>query len=522
MPIQSIHARQIWDSRGNPTVEVDLTTEKGVFTAAVPSGASTGVHEAVELRDGDKSKYLGKGVTKAVANVNDVIAPKLIAANIDIVDQEAVDNFLIELDGTANKGKLGANAILGVSMAVAKAAAAQKGVPLYAHFADLAGIKPPFILPVPAMNVINGGSHAGNALAFQEFMLLPTGAADFEEAMQMGTETYHTLKSVIKKKYGIDATNVGDEGGFAPNVQGAEESLDLLTEAISKAGYTGKVQIGLDVASSEFYKDGKYDLDFKNPNSDASKWLTGKELAEVYHSLVQKYDIVSIEDAFDQDDVAAWVEFNATNGIQLVGDDLTVTNPERVKMAGERRACNGLLLKVNQIGTITESIKATTIADLVVGLGVGQIKTGAPCRSERVAKNTKIQIVGDDLTVTNPKRIQTAIEKKSCNGLLLKVNQIGTITESIKATQLASSDGWGTMVSHRSGETEDTTIADLVVGLGTGQIKTGAPCRSERVAKYNRLIRIADEIKQAGGSVRYAGSDGLSRGPNPAPLAKKQ
>merc|ERR1712093_504942 len=402
MPIQKIHARQIWDSRGNPTDEVDVVTEKGLFTAAVPSGASTSVHEAVELRDGDKNKYFGKGVTKAVANVNDVIAPKLISAGIDIVDQEAIDKFLIELDGTPNKGKLGANAILGVSMAVAKAAAGQKGVPLYAHFADLAGVKPPFVLPVPAMNVINGGSHAGNALAFQEFMLLPTGAADFDEAMQMGTETYHTLKNVIKKKYGIDATNVGDEGGFAPNVQGTEESLEILTEAIAKAGYTGKVQIGLDVASSEFYKDGKYDLDFKNPNSDSSKWLTGKQLAEFYNSLVDKYDIVSIEDPFDQDDWEAW---------------------------------------------------------------------------SHLTQNTKIQI--------------------------------------------ASSDGWGTMVSHRSGETEDTTIADLVVALGTGQIKTGAPCRSERVAKYNRLLKIADEIKQNGGSVVYAKSEGLSRGPNAAPLSKK-
>ncbi|GAA6063195.1 hypothetical protein JCM10212_000497 [Sporobolomyces blumeae] len=446
MSISKVHARQIWDSRGNPTVEVDITTDKGLFRAAVPSGASTGIHEAVELRDGDKSKYLGKGVTKAVANVNDIIGPKLVEAKLDITNQEAVDQFLIDLDGTPNKGKLGANAILGVSMAVAKAAAGQKGVPLYAHFADLAGRKGAYVLPVPAMNVINGGSHAGNALAFQEFMLLPTGAKDFDEAMQMGTETYHTLKSVIKKKYGIDATNVGDEGGFAPNVKGAEESLDLLTEAISKAGYTGKVQIGLDVASSEFYKDGKYDLDFKNPNSDPSKWLTGKELAENYNQLVDKYDIVSIEDPFDQDDWEAWTY---------------------------------------------------------------------------LTQNTKIQIVGDDLTVTNPKRIQTAIEKKSCNGLLLKVNQIGTITESIKATQLAQSDGWGVMTSHRSGETEDTTIADLVVGQGNGQIKTGAPCRSERVAKYNQIIRIADELKQAGIEYTYAGSNCLSRGTTAAPLSKQ-
>merc|ERR1712093_411612 len=320
MPIQKIHARQIWDSRGNPTVEVDVVTEKGLFTAAVPSGASTGVHEAVELRDGDKNKYFGKGVTKAVANVNDVIDPKLISAGIDIVDQEAIDKFLIELDGTPNKGKLGANAILGVSMAVAKAAAGQKGVPLYAHFADLAGVKPPFVLPVPAMNVINGGSHAGNALAFQEFMLLPTGAADFDEAMQMGTETYHTLKNVIKKKYGIDATNVGDEGGFAPNVQGAEESLEILTEAIAKAGYTGKVQIGTDVAASEFYKDGKYDLDFKNPDSKPETWLTGKELSEYFKVWFDKYPFVSIEDPFDQDDWDAYATFNKMCGkdVQIV------------------------------------------------------------------------------------------------------------------------------------------------------------------------------------------------------------
>ncbi|KDE04923.1 enolase [Microbotryum lychnidis-dioicae p1A1 Lamole] len=443
MAITKIFGRQVWDSRGNPTVEVDVHTEKGLFRGTVPSGASTGIHEAVELRDGDKSKYGGKGVHKAVANVNDVIAPALIKENIDITDQKKIDEFLIQLDGTPNKGKLGANAILGVSIAVAKAAAAEKGVPLYQHFAELAGVKPPYILPVPAFNVINGGSHAGNALAFQEFMLLPVGAKDFNEAMQMGTETYHVLKAVIKKKYGQDAVNVGDEGGFAPNVQGAEDSLELLKEAIEKAGYTGKVKIGLDVASSEFYKDGKYDLDFKNPNSDPSKWLTGVQLSEVYSKMVQDYDIISIEDPFDQDDWEAWSHLRA---------------------------------------------------------------------------NSPIQIVGDDLTVTNPIRIKTAIEKKACNGLLLKVNQIGTITESIAAAQLSQSDGWGVMVSHRSGETEDTTIADLVVGLGVGQIKTGAPCRSERVAKYNRLIQIYEEI---GSSAQFAGDKGLSSGTNPAPLAKQ-
>ncbi|KAL8286518.1 hypothetical protein RQP46_004535 [Phenoliferia psychrophenolica] len=446
MPISKIHARQVWDSRGNPTVEVDVTTEQGVFRAAVPSGASTGIHEAVELRDGDKTKYGGKGVHKAVANVNDLIAPALIKAALDIKDQAAIDDFLIKLDGTANKGKLGANAILGVSMAVAKAAAALKGVPLYQHFAELAGIQPPYILPCPCFNVINGGSHAGNALAFQEFMILPVGATDFNEAMQMGTETYHMLKKLINKKYGIDATNVGDEGGFAPNVSGAEESLEILTEAIKAAGYAGKVKIALDVASSEFYKDGKYDLDFKNPKSDPSKWLTGVELAALYTSFTEKYDIISIEDPFDQDDWEAWTH---------------------------------------------------------------------------LTKTTAIQIVGDDLTVTNPARIETAIQKKACNGLLLKVNQIGTITESIKASQLAQSDGWGVMVSHRSGETEDTTIADLVVALGVGQIKTGAPCRSERVAKYNALIRIDDEIKSAGGTTRYAGNLGFSVGPTAAPLSKK-
>lgn len=437
MAIKSIFARQIFDSRGNPTVEIDLTTEKGTFRAGVPSGASTGVHEAVELRDGDKSQYLGKGVLKAVDHVNKVIAPELLKAGLAVTDQSAIDNFLIKLDGTPNKGKLGANAILGVSMAVAKAGAAEKGLPLYAHIAQLANTKTPYVLPLPCMNVINGGSHAGNALAFQEFMILPTGASNFQEAMRMGTETYHALKSVIKSKYGIDATNVGDEGGFAPNVQGAEESLEILTEAINKAGYEGKVKIALDVASSEFYKDGKYDLDFKNPKSDPSKWLTGVELSETYIKMIKKYGIVSIEDPFDQDDWEAWSHFT---------------------------------------------------------------------------KNAGIQIVGDDLTVTNPLRIKTAIEKKACNGLLLKVNQIGTITESIEAARLAQSDGWGVMVSHRSGETEDTTIADITVGLGVGQIKTGAPARSERVAKYNALLRISDEITQAGQSVVYASDKGLSAG----------
>jgi enolase len=423
--IKSIFARQIFDSRGNPTVEVDLTTEKGLFRAAVPSGASTGIYEALELRD-KTGEYHGKGVGKAVNNVNSIIAPALVGKDLNITDQAAIDQIMFDLDGTENKGKLGANAILGVSLAVCKAAAAHKGVPLYRHLADLAGNKD-LILPVPCFNVINGGSHAGNKLAMQEFMLLPTGAKSFSEAMKMGTEIYHHLKSVIKGKYGQDACNVGDEGGFAPNILDNFEGLELLTLAIEKAGYTGKIKIGMDVAASEFCKDKKYDLDFKNPNSNPADWLTSDQLFEVYKSFVAKYPVVSIEDAFDQDDWEAWTKMNAALDIQLVGDDLLVTNP---------------------------------------------------------------------------KRVQTGIDKKACNSLLLKVNQIGSVTESIMACKMSQDAGWGVMVSHRSGETEDTFIADLVVGLCTGQIKTGAPCRSERLAKYNQLLRIEEEL---GDKARYAG-----------------
>jgi len=429
MSIKSIHARSIYDSRGNPTVEVDLTTEKGVFRAAVPSGASTGVHEALELRDGDKTKWLGKGVLKAIENINAIIAPAVVAKGLDPVDQRGLDNFLLALDGTENKSKLGANAILGVSMAATKAAAAAKGVPLYRHIADLAGIKD-VVLPVPAFNVINGGSHAGNKLAMQEFMILPVGAATFTEAMRMGSEVYHNLRAVIKAKYGLDACNVGDEGGFAPNISSSDEGLELLVAAIAKAGYTGAIKIGMDCAASEFFKDGKYDLDFKNPASNPADYLTGAQLVDLYGSFIAKYPVVSIEDGFDQDDWESWSVLTA------------------------------------------------------VGVEKG------------------VQIVGDDLTVTNPKRIKTAIEKKSCDTLLLKVNQIGSITEAIDAALLAKSSGWGVMVSHRSGETEDSFIADLVVGLSTGQIKTGAPCRSERLAKYNQILRIEEEL---GANAKYAG-----------------
>uniref|UniRef100_A0AAV1U9I3 phosphopyruvate hydratase n=1 Tax=Peronospora matthiolae TaxID=2874970 RepID=A0AAV1U9I3_9STRA len=424
--IQSIHAREIIDSRGNPTVEVELTLSdrSEIFRASVPSGASTGIHEAVELRDGGK-RYAGKGVQQAVTNVKQLLAPQL--QGWDPSHQREIDHLMCELDGTENKSKLGANAILGVSLAVAKAGAAVKAVPLYQHFADLIG-NPSLVLPVPSFNVINGGSHAGNKLAFQEFMLLPTGAESFSEAMAMGCEVYHHLKTVIKQKYGQDATNVGDEGGFAPNIQSNREGVELLMTAINRAGYDGKIGIGMDVASSEFLtKDGKYDLDFKSENS--TDLLTGEELGQLYTDLATEFPIVSIEDPFDQDD---WTHYSAFT--KAIGD--------------------------------------------------------------------KVQVVGDDLLCTNPKRIATALDKKACNALLLKVNQIGSVTESIDAVALAQKNGWGVMTSHRSGETEDSYIADLAVGLATGQIKTGAPCRSERLAKYNQLLRIEEAL---GSDAKYAG-----------------
>eukprot|EP00298_Acanthocystis_sp_HF-20_P001726 c12161_g1_i1.p1 GENE.c12161_g1_i1~~c12161_g1_i1.p1 ORF type:complete len:450 (-),score=170.84 c12161_g1_i1:84-1397(-) len=431
MSIKEIRAREILDSRGNPTVEVDLITDKGLFRAAVPSGASTGIHEALELRDDDKSRYLGKGVLKAVDNVNTKIAPLL--KGLDPVNQQAIDEVMLKADGTANKNTFGANAILAVSMAVCKAGAAHKGVPLYQHIADLAGVTK-FILPVPAFNIINGGSHAGNKLAMQEFMILPVGASSFREALRMGAEVYHHLKTVIKKKYGQDAVNVGDEGGFAPNIQSSYEGLDLIQEAIAKAGYTGKVKIGMDVAASEFYTaDKKYDLDFKTEGDakDKSQTLSSDELLAMYTDFITKYPFVSIEDPFEQDDWESYTKMQAELG-------------------------------------------------------------------------GKIQIVGDDLLVTNPKRIQTGIEKKACNALLLKVNQIGSVSEAMQACRDAHNAGWTVMVSHRSGETEDTFIADLVVGLGTGQIKTGAPCRGERTAKYNQLARIEEEL---GDKSTYAGEN---------------
>jgi len=413
--IQKVHAREVLDSRGNPTVEVDLTTEDGLFRAMVPSGASTGVHEALELRDGDKSRYLGKGVLKAVENVNTKIAD--VVAGMDPTKQEEVDKAMIDADGTENKSSFGANAILGVSMATCKAGAAAKKVPLYKHIAELAGVTE-FVLPVPSFNVINGGSHAGNKLAMQEFMILPVGATSFSEAMRMGAECYHNLKKVIKQKYGQDAVNVGDEGGFAPNIQDNKEGLELLKEAIEKAGYTGKVKIGMDVAASEFFKEGDYDLNFKGDEPDMK---SGDEMVELYKQFVDEYGLVSIEDPFDQDDWDTYPKLTELvgEGTQIVGDDLLVTNPKRIAKAIEGKSCNALLLKVNQIGSVTESIQAckdsqdagwgvmvshrsgetedSFIADLVVGLKTGQIKTGAPCRSERLAKYNQLLRIEEEL-----------------------------------------------------------------------------------------------------------------------------
>lgn len=443
--IISVKAREIFDSRGNPTVEVDLATTTGVFRAAVPSGASTGIYEALELRDKDAARLNGKGVLKAVENINDIIGPKLIG--LDPTHQGEIDKKMVEeLDGSVGewgfaKSKLGANAILAVSMAVCRAGAAAQQMPLYRHIAGLARMHTDsFVMPVPCFNVINGGTHAGNRLACQEFMILPVGASTFREAMRIGAEVYAELKTVIKKKYGQDACNVGDEGGFAPSVQDNNEALECLMEAIRKTPHESKIKIATDVAASEFYNNEtkKYDLDFKNPegSSEDMKKSSDDIISYYKEQWLSKYPFVSIEDPFDQDDWAAYTKFTAEVG-------------------------------------------------------------------------KEVQIVGDDLLVTNPKRIQKAIDVSACNALLLKINQIGTITESIEAANMAREKGWGVMVSHRSGETEDVFIADLVVGLQTGQIKTGAPCRSERLAKYNQLLRIEEELE---GKAVYAGEKFRSYG----------
>jgi len=429
--VAGVTAREIIDSRGNPTVEATVKTSEGkFFTASVPSGASTGIHEAVELRDGG-SRFLGKGVKKAVHNAVHHLGPALVSSGIDVAEQKALDGVMLKADGSPNLGNLGANAVLGVSLALSRAGADRRKVPLYEHYAHLSGnATDKMVMPVPSFNVINGGSHAGNGLPIQEFMILPVGAPTFKDAMVMGCEVYQTLKGVIKKKYGADATNVGDEGGFAPGVHTAEETIDLLMAAIDKAGYSGKILIGLDVAASEWYqeKSKQYNMNFKG---DKPEMLTPQQMIDMWVKLVNKYPIVSLEDPFDQDD---W-------------DSYTKLTP--------------------QIGK-------------------------------------KCQVVGDDLLVTNVSRVKTAASKKACNALLCKPNQIGSVTTTIDAVGLCKTHGWGVMMSHRSGETEDHYIADMAVGLKCGQIKTGAPARSERLAKYNQLLRIEEQL---GPRAVYAGQD---------------
>ena len=414
--ISQIHARQIFDSRGNPTVEVDVTLDSGVVgRAAVPSGASTGKHEAVELRDDDKGMYMGRGVLKAVENVNTRIAEELVG--FSVYEQALLDKIMLEMDGTPNKANLGANAILGVSLAAARAAAQDAGMPLYRYVGGVGAST----LPVPMMNILNGGSHADNSIDFQEFMIMPTGASSFSEALRWGTEIFHHLKNVLKKQ-GF-STNVGDEGGFAPNIKSNEEAIQIVLQAIETAGYRPgeDVFIAMDAAVSEFYEDGVYH--FKKSTGDK---LTSAQMVDYWADWVKKYPIISLEDGMDEDDWTGW--------------------------------------------------KALT---------------------ERVGKQT--QLVGDDLFVTNVDRLQRGIDEGIANAILIKVNQIGTLTETIAAVNLGRRNGYKSIMSHRSGETEDSTIADLAVALNTGQIKTGSASRSDRMAKYNQLLRIEEEL----GEVAY-------------------
>ena len=412
--IKTVHARQIMDSRGNPTIECDITLDGGAFgRAAVPSGASTGSFEALELRDGGNA-YMGKGVLTAVKNVNEIIAPAIIG--MDASDQTALDEKMIALDGTPNKEKLGANAILAVSLAAAHAVATQKNIPLYKYIAEIYGNSNPCVLPRPMMNIINGGAHADNGLDAQEFMIIPNGAKSESDAIRMGSEIFHNLKSILKK--GGNSTNVGDEGGFAPNFHSCAEALDTIIAAIRAAGYTpgADVSIGLDVASSEFYKNGMYEFEGKS--------LTSDEMIEFYQDLISKYPIISIEDALAEEDWNGWKK-------------------------------------------LTDTI-------------------GAKC-----------QLVGDDLFVTNPARLKKGIDAGVANAILIKVNQIGSLTETLRAIKMAQDANYGVIVSHRSGETEDTTIADLSVATNAGQIKTGSMSRTDRMAKYNQLLRIEEELGNA-------------------------
>jgi enolase len=416
--IEGIHAREILDSRGNPTIEVEVELENGVIGgAAVPSGASTGAHEAVELRDGDKKRYGGKGVLKAVENVNDTIAAELIGE--DALDQISIDRLMIELDGTPNKGRLGANALLGVSLAVAKAAATALDLPLWRYLGGVGAYQ----LPVPMMNILNGGKHAAGSTDFQEFMVMPVSAPTFAEALRTGAEIYASLKKVLHDR-GL-STTVGDEGGFAPSLGGNEAALKVINEAVEKAGYEpGKdVFYALDAAVTELYQDGKYVLEIEG------KTLTGEQLVDLWADWCERYPIISLEDGCSEDDWETWK------------------------------------LLTDRIGS-------------------------------------RVQLVGDDLFVTNTERLRRGIETKTGNSILVKVNQIGTLTETLEAVEMAKRAGYTAVISHRSGETEDTTIADIAVALNAGQIKTGAPCRSDRVAKYNRLIRIEEEL---GAAASYPG-----------------
>lgn len=417
--IQSVYAREVLDSRGNPTVEVEVTGDDGSFgRAIVPSGASTGVHEAVELRDGDATRYNGMGVSKAVDNVNTIIAKEVIGK--EVTSQREIDDMMIALDGTPNKGKLGANAILGVSLAVARCAANSLHMPLYRYI----GGANAHVLPTPMMNIINGGAHADNNVDFQEFMIMPVNAPSFKEAIRMGAEVFHALKKVLKGK-GLN-TAVGDEGGFAPNLASNEEAIQTILEAIETAGYQPgvDVKLAMDVASSEFYQDGKYTLPGEN-----NKTFTSKELVDFYVELCDKYPIISIEDGLDQDDWEGW-------------------------------------------DYLTEKL------------------------------GSRVQLVGDDFFVTNTERLKKGIEKGVANAILIKVNQIGTLTETLEAIEMAQKANYTAVVSHRSGETEDTTIADIAVATNAGQIKTGSASRTDRIAKYNQLMRIEDEL---GKQANYAG-----------------
>ena len=420
--ISQVWAREVLDSRGNPTVEAEVTADTITVSAIAPSGASTGSHEALELRDGDKGRYLGKGVLKAVENVRRDIAPRL--NGMDVRDLGALDRAMIELDGTPNKSRLGANATVAVSLACAQAGAKAKGVELHEHL-----VRGSHILPVPMMNILNGGKHAGSNLRIQEFMIAPAGAKTFSEALRMGTEVYHALKKILKDTYGPSAINIGDEGGFAPALDTSSQAIEVIIRGIEGAGYVpGKdVYLAMDAASSEFYSDGAYELDGKR--------LSPGELADFYVSLADKYPLISLEDPFFEDDFESMA----------------------------------LLTK----------------------------KVGG-----------RLQLVGDDMFVTNVARLRKAVEMRAGNALLLKVNQIGTVTESMEAADLALSSGYGVMVSHRSGESEDTSIADIAVALGCGQIKTGAPARGERTAKYNRLLRIEERL---GSKASFAGLSAFKR-----------